>query len=92
MNSRQRRAEEEGPRTRVIKERCTGRAAVRDERPYGTRPKNSGGRSSPVEERPFRAALNAFRDLRALAPGQKNAGLKAVTLIATLNPVSQVLW
>jgi hypothetical protein len=24
--------------------------------------------------------------------GQKNAGLKAVTLIATLNPVSQVLW
>jgi len=23
---------------------------------------------------------------------QKNAGLKAVTLIATLNPVSQVLW
>jgi len=22
----------------------------------------------------------------------KNAGLKAVTLIATLNPVSQVLW
>jgi hypothetical protein len=25
-------------------------------------------------------------------PGQKNAGLKAVTLIATLNPVSQVLW
>jgi hypothetical protein len=26
------------------------------------------------------------------AEGQKNAGLKAVTLIATLNPVSQVLW
>jgi hypothetical protein len=24
--------------------------------------------------------------------GQKNAGLKVVTLIATLNPVSQVLW
>jgi hypothetical protein len=24
--------------------------------------------------------------------GKKNAGLKAVTLIATLNPVSQVLW
>jgi len=23
---------------------------------------------------------------------QKNAGLKVVTLIATLNPVSQVLW
>ena len=23
---------------------------------------------------------------------KKNAGLKAVTLIATLNPVSQVLW
>jgi hypothetical protein len=23
---------------------------------------------------------------------QKNAGLKAVTLIAALNPVSQVLW
>jgi hypothetical protein len=23
---------------------------------------------------------------------EKNAGLKAVTLIATLNPVSQVLW
>jgi hypothetical protein len=23
---------------------------------------------------------------------QKNAGLKAVTLIATFNPVSQVLW
>jgi hypothetical protein len=25
-------------------------------------------------------------------PEAKNAGLKAVTLIATLNPVSQVLW
>ena len=25
-------------------------------------------------------------------PGGENAGLKAVTLIATLNPVSQVLW
>jgi hypothetical protein len=24
--------------------------------------------------------------------GQKNAGLKVVTLIATPNPVSQVLW
>ena len=24
--------------------------------------------------------------------GEKNAGLKVVTLIATLNPVSQVLW
>jgi hypothetical protein len=24
--------------------------------------------------------------------GEKNAGLKAVTLIAALNPVSQVLW
>ena len=30
--------------------------------------------------------------LRRKDPGQKNAGLKVVTLIATLNPVSQVLW
>jgi len=30
--------------------------------------------------------------IRKETPGQKNAGLKAVTLIATLNPVSQVLW
>jgi len=29
--------------------------------------------------------LGSFKD-------KKNAGLKAVTLIATLNPVSQVLW
>jgi hypothetical protein len=27
-----------------------------------------------------------------MGPDKKNAGLKAVTLIATLNPVSQVLW
>jgi hypothetical protein len=29
---------------------------------------------------------------RSTGRGQKNAGLKAVTLIATFNPVSQVLW
>ena len=34
------------------------------------------------------------RGLMGITPevGKKNAGLKAVTLIATLNPVSQVLW
>src|SRR5947209_7772761 len=32
-------------------------------------------------------------ELKCRVPGrQKNAGLKVVTLIATLNPVSQVLW
>jgi hypothetical protein len=31
-----------------------------------------------------------FRNVEALEA--KNAGLKVVTLIATLNPVSQVLW
>jgi hypothetical protein len=34
-----------------------------------------------------------FRGIEEGVQGQqKNAGLKAVTLIATLNPVSQVLW
>ena len=54
---------------------------------------------STVEERPFGAALaeslhSGFspRARRENESGQKNAGLKAVTLIATLNPVSQVLW
>jgi len=37
-----------------------------------------------------RRALNPV--LGGYLRGQKNAGLKAVTLIATLNPVSQVLW
>jgi hypothetical protein len=33
-----------------------------------------------------------FLGIRVGGKKQKNAGLKAVTLIATLNPVSQVLW
>jgi len=36
--------------------------------------------------------LTRSREAKTERLKQKNAGLKAVTLIATLNPVSQVLW
>lgn len=45
-------------------------------------------RSRGIVEEHGRESNEKLQKLR----DQKNAGLKAVTLIATLNPVSQVLW
>jgi hypothetical protein len=39
-----------------------------------------------------RASQSQQDRLKSGMAEQKNAGLKVVTLIATLNPVSQVLW
>jgi hypothetical protein len=51
-------------------------------------------RDAPVAKISFLSLMQtaAMIDSRLGARRQKNAGLKAVTLIATLNPVSQVLW
>jgi len=60
--------------------------------------RNCGNHHSPREglgsEHNMQQKLNGIRITGILGKlrDQKNAGLKAVTLIATLNPVSQVLW
>ena len=48
----------------------------------------SGAQSGGTSDRYAPFDRNLAEGMR----GQKNAGLKVVTLIATLNPVSQVLW
>jgi len=47
---------------------------------------------SPPAASRLHAGMEITRGFWRPGSGQKNAGLKAVTLIATLNPVSQVLW
>jgi len=54
--------------------------------------RNCENNHSPREELGSRTKKSELRGYVGNCRTKKNAGLKAVTLIATLNPVSQVLW
>jgi hypothetical protein len=52
----------------------------------------SQAKAQHLRDQPMRKSLVGICPGFAVGRYKKNAGLKAVTLIATLNPVSQVLW